>query len=202
MEEIKTIFWDFDGVILDSNHVREQGFREVLKEYPKDQVEQLIAYHSKNGGLSRYVKFRYFLEEILSQEATDLQIERMAMAFSQIMKELLVDKENLIQETVNFIRKNHHNYRMFVTSGSDQKELRFLCVALELSTYFEGIYGSPKPKTIWIKELLEQHQLRPNECVIIGDSINDYEAGMDNHINFMAYNNDNLIKLNTIEPIY
>ena len=61
---MKIIFWDFDGVILNSNKVRDSGFEIVLKDFPKNQVELLLNYHRQNGGLSRYVKFRYFFEVI------------------------------------------------------------------------------------------------------------------------------------------
>lgn len=61
---IKTIFWDFDGVLMNSNAVRDKGFELVLADYPKDQVKQLMDFHQANGGLSRYVKFRYFFENI------------------------------------------------------------------------------------------------------------------------------------------
>jgi beta-phosphoglucomutase-like phosphatase (HAD superfamily) len=39
---IKIIFWDFDGVILNSNEVRDNGFETVLKDFPTEQVEQLL----------------------------------------------------------------------------------------------------------------------------------------------------------------
>ena len=51
---IKTVLWDFDGVILDSMKVRDWGFREIFKNYDNKKVEQLIDYHNLNGGLSRY----------------------------------------------------------------------------------------------------------------------------------------------------
>lgn len=59
-DSIEIIFWDFDGVIMDSMKVRDEGFKIVLKDYPSDQVEKLMEFHRNNGGLSRYVKFRYF----------------------------------------------------------------------------------------------------------------------------------------------
>ena len=40
-EDFKVILWDFDGVIINSNSIREAGFRSVLSEYPKAQIELL-----------------------------------------------------------------------------------------------------------------------------------------------------------------
>ena len=40
----KTIFWDFDGVLMNSNAVRDRGFLEVLKQYPKVEVDKLMKF--------------------------------------------------------------------------------------------------------------------------------------------------------------
>lgn len=67
-EYLENIIWDFDGVIVESNHIREKGFRKVLESFPENQVEELLVFHNNNGGLSRYVKFRYFFENIRKEE--------------------------------------------------------------------------------------------------------------------------------------
>lgn len=192
MHPIKVIFWDFDGVLMDSNAVRDVGFERVLSEFPKEQVDQLLAFHRANGGLSRYVKFRYFFEEIRKEPITDDEILIWAERFSLIMKELLVDPELLIEETLNFVKENQGKYIMHITSGSDQNELRFLCQSLGIDHLFTSIHGSPKPKKEWVKELIEMHGYKKEECVLIGDSYNDVEAAQYNSINFMAYNAPNL----------
>ena len=105
--DFEVILWDFDGVIIDSNSVREFGFREVLKEFDLDQVEQLIDFHNANGGWSRYVKFRYFYEEILKRPISESQVEELANRFSSIMVESLPNPELLIEDTVRFIQEMH-----------------------------------------------------------------------------------------------
>ncbi len=195
---IKTIFWDFDGVLMDSNAVRDQGFEDVLQKYPKDDVAKLMEFHQKNGGLSRYVKFRYFFEKIRKETVTDEQVQELAKHFSIIMKKLLLNPLLLIQETLDFVKNNQDQYVMYITSGSDQEELRYLCKELQINHFFKGIHGSPKPKKEWIKELIEKHEYRPNECVIVGDSINDWEAAIANGIFFIGFNNNELKK----KPVY
>ena len=85
MDNIKAIFWDFDGVILNSNAIRDIGFEIVLKDFPEDQVNLLLKYHRANGGLSRYVKFRYFFEEIRNENITDEEIGELSENFSKII---------------------------------------------------------------------------------------------------------------------
>lgn len=194
---IKTIFWDFDGVIMDSMPVRDQGFEEVLKEFPKNQVNQLLAYHKANGGLSRYVKFRYFIEEIRKEEVNDEKVKELAANFSVIMLEKLKNPEFLIRQTVDFINSNHENYNMYVVSGSDQSELREICEAIKINQYFNGIYGSPTPKNNLVEDLIANENIKPSESILIGDSINDYEAAKVNDIAFYGFNNSELKSLSS-----
>jgi HAD superfamily hydrolase (TIGR01549 family) len=198
VERVKVIFWDFDGVLMDSNAVRDLGFEHVLANFPREQVDQLMAFHQANGGLSRYVKFRYFFEEIRKESVTDDMILVLAERFSLIMKKLLNNPRLLIEETMNFIKEKQDVYIMYITSGSDQNELRYLCHAMGIDHLFRSIHGSPKPKKQWVNELIETHGYSRNECVLIGDSVNDLDAAKFNGIHFYGFNNRNLMKYNTV----
>jgi phosphoglycolate phosphatase-like HAD superfamily hydrolase len=189
LDKVKVILWDFDGVLMQSNEVRDIGFEKILEEFPKDQVDELMVFHKRNGGLSRYVKFRYFFEEILKQTISDEKVNELAASFSKIMKELLVDPSLLIQDSLEFVRQNHSNISMHIVSGSDQVELRYLCEAMNINKYFKSIHGSPTPKKQLVKEVIESNSYSKNQMVLIGDSINDYEAAVENGIQFIGYNN-------------
>ena len=187
--DYKVILWDFDGVILNSMSVRDQGFVEVLKEFPEEEVKLLLEFHRKNGGLSRYVKFRYFFEEIRKEAITEEEVNQWAHKFSLIMKELLVDSDLLILDSLNFIKKYSSQIPMHIVSGSDQDELRFLCKQLEIAKYFKSIQGSPTPKKQLVQELLKTNGYNHLDCILIGDSYNDFEAADFNKIDFAGYNN-------------
>jgi HAD superfamily hydrolase (TIGR01549 family) len=186
---IKNILWDFDGVILDSMEVRDYGFKAILKDFKEADVKRLIEYHRINGGLSRYVKIRYFFHEILKLNVTEQEVNSYASKFSEIMRVALVNPKNLIQDSVNFIKDNYTNYNFHIVSGSDQQELRFLCKQLGIENYFLSIGGSPIPKNELVKHLLESYNYVLSETCLLGDSINDYEAAKTNNIIFYGYNN-------------
>lgn len=196
---IKVIFWDFDGVILDSNEVRDKGFETVLSEFPKEEVEQLLSFHRKNGGLSRYVKFRYFFENIRGEEISEKEVSNWAAKFSEIMLKSLKDKSLLIPVPNNFIRSNYRKFIMHIVSGSDQAELRELCRSLEIDHFFKSIHGSPTPKNDLVKMIIEEYSYDSNDAVLIGDSINDYEASKVNELHFQAFGNEKLDSLTTIK---
>lgn len=183
------ILWDFDGVILDSMKIRDWGFREIFKDFNDDKVDKLINYHRENGGLSRYVKIRYFYENILGISIEQEKVLSYANEFSILMKVRLTDKSNLIVDSVNFIKKNFNKFNFHIVSGSDQKELIFLCSELGLSDFFLSIHGSPTAKKILVRDLIKNNDYDRSKTILIGDSINDYEAAEDNDISFFGYNN-------------
>lgn len=189
------IFWDFDGVIMDSMSVRNKGFELVLRDYPIVQVRKLMDFHLNNGGLSRYVKFRYFFEEIREEKVTEEEIKEWAQKFSEIMRQELVQPALLIGDSLNFIKENYKNIDMHIVSGSDGDELRYLCEKLEISRYFISINGSPVPKKELVRSLLIKHEYKGDDTILIGDSINDYEAAEINDIDFCGYNNKRLKEL-------
>ena len=192
---IKTIFWDFDGVIIDSMPIRDYGFREIFKDFDKELVDKLLDYHTLNGCLSRYVKIRYFYNILLKEDVSDEKVQELADKFSIIMKTELTNKKYLIKETVEFIKLNYQNYNFHIVSGSDEKELNYLCKELELSQYFKTIEGSPTCKNDLVKNILQKYSYNPKECILIGDSINDYEAANINGIKLYGYNKEELRSL-------
>lgn len=188
LNNYSNILWDFDGVLMDSMPVRNKGFELVLEDFPEEQVQKLLTFHLKNGGLSRYVKFRHFFEEIRNEKVSEDEINIWASKFSDVMKSKLLDKKLLINDSLSFVKDNYHLYNMHIVSGSDQTELRFLCKKLDIDIFFKSIHGSPTPKKELVANLLMHYGYCTDTTVLIGDSINDFEAAEANKIDFMGYN--------------
>jgi phosphoglycolate phosphatase-like HAD superfamily hydrolase len=115
------------------------------------------------------------------------------------MLKSLVNKGLLITETVDFVKKHHKNYNMHIVSGSDGKELNQICKGIEIDQYFKSIQGSPTPKISLVTDLIEKHNYNTQSTILVGDSINDYEAAVENGIFFKAYNNESLSCKSNIE---
>ena len=194
----KTIFWDYDGVIMDSMPVRTEGFRLLFSNYSASQVGKLIDYHLENGGLSRYVKIRYFFEKVLHQSISEDEVFEWAGKYSVLMLKQLKNPDKLIMQTIIFIEANHKDYNFHIVSGSDGKELNEICKAISINQYFDSISGSPTPKKKLVKDIIAANKYSSNECILIGDSKNDFEAAEANKIHFAGYNNESLQNLGNI----
>lgn len=189
---IKNIIFDFDGVILDSVPTKIEGFKKLFQIFSTDDVNKLVLYHELNGGKSRYVKIKYFFNELLHKDISEQEILEYANKYSKITKEELTNPKYIIEDTLNFIKRNHKKYEMHIASGADEEDLKYICEKLDLTKYFKSINGSPKIKSEIVKDIVLDNSYEINETILIGDSVNDFDSAKYNGINFFAYNNQKL----------
>ncbi len=190
--QFSTILWDFDGVILNSMKIKGDGFVELFKEYDQKAVQKLEQYHYANGGISRFEKIKYFFIHILKQNITENEVEKLAERFAIIIAKKLFDKSNLIPETIKFIKSNYKKYNFHIVSGAQHDELNNLCEYFEIEQYFISINGSPTKKEVLVKNILEKYDYNKEEVILIGDSVNDYNAACENNVKFYGFNNKEL----------
>ena len=186
---IKNIIFDFDGVILDSVPTKTEAYKKLFEGFDAKKIEELLKYHKKNGGISRYVKVKYFFEELLKQSITDDEILEYTNQYSKFTKVALSSPKYLIDDTISFIKQNYKEYNMHIASGADENDLKYICNKLDLTQYFQSLNGSPIKKTQLVASILLDNNYRKEETILIGDSINDYESSNNNGIEFYGYNN-------------
>jgi|SaaInlV_150m_DNA_4_1039716.scaffolds.fasta_scaffold09998_2 phosphoglycolate phosphatase-like HAD superfamily hydrolase len=174
--------FDCDGVILNSNKLKSEAFSESLFDEPFSLVSEFVEYHKKNGGISRYEKFRYYFEEMKNsthpKEEAIVAIER----FSLIVKKGLLECD-FVPGILKFLKNvKDTNKISFVVSGSDEEELKEVFFQREIQHYFVRILGSPASKyenTNIVYELMDINR----KGVFFGDSKSDFIAakqyGMD-----------------------
>ena len=169
------VIFDCDGVILDSNKLKSNAFAEALSNEPPDLVAEFVEYHKENGGISRYEKFRYYFEEMKKQVEAEVEIDKALNNFAAIVSKGLL-KCNYISGAIEFIEKLFNlNKRLFVVSGSDEKELIQVFRNRGIDYYFEKIYGSPANKAENTRKLVTSMS-KAKKGLFFGDSKSDYNA--------------------------
>ena len=105
---LKAIIFDFDGVICESVEVKTEAFRKLFEQYP-DQIDEILKVHVQNGGISRFVKFKWVYEDILKRPLSEKESEALGQKFSEYAYELVV-KSPFVKGALEFLQNYHKRY--------------------------------------------------------------------------------------------
>lgn len=171
-----TLVFDCDGVILDSNKVKTEAFHQATLLYGKGAAQAMVDYHVANGGVSRYKKFAYFLEQIVPKYAKRQGPDQEALlrAFADYVRKGLLSCE--MAPGLEVLRQQTPSARWLIVSGGDQGELRDVFAQRGIAQWFDGgIFGSPDAKDeILARELASGNIQQP--ALFLGDSKYDHQA--------------------------
>lgn len=173
----ESIVFDCDGVILNSNRVKTDAFYQAALPYGEAAAQALIEYHVTNGGISRYLKFAYFLEHIVPEYAAgsaDPNLDVLLEHYANAVLEGLLTCE--VAPGLHKLRELTSNTRWLIVSGGDQAELRHVFAQRGLAELFDaGIYGSPDTKDEILARELQNGTIQ-TPALFLGDSKYDHQA--------------------------
>jgi phosphoglycolate phosphatase-like HAD superfamily hydrolase len=208
-KNIKHIFFDFDGVILDSVDCKTQAFVSMYSKYGSGISEKVREYHLLNGGISRFEKFRYWHKNLLNITLEESEVQEMANEFSSLVLDNVITS-NEIPGAYNFIKKNYTNFNFWVITGTPTDEIIVILRELDLCKYFKNVYGSPNKKTFWTEHIIKSNKLIRDQVLFIGDAMTDYDASLYSKINFTLrsanynekmFNNINVFKFKNFKSL-
>lgn len=174
------IFYDCDGVILDSNKIKTEAFYKVALKYGSEKAEKFVKYHKENGGISRYKKIEHLLKIIVNDYTTE-SYDNSLLEFGSIVKQkLLVSK--LVPGVRQFLEK-YNSIDSYVVSGGSQQELENTFEEKNLKDFFKHIGGSPSTKYEIIDSIIARQ--KTGNYLFIGDSRLDYEVAKHYKMDFI-----------------
>lgn len=183
LSQYDVIIFDCDGVIIDVNQLKCEAFGKAVEGYSPEIVKEFIDHCKNTFGVSRYVKFKEFFSDFAKEPFQEDKYNMFLNNYSNICKEvygyaeITPGTESLLFELLN------QNKKIYVASGSDEKELNEVFMNRNLSKYFNGIYGSPKTKLECTSIILNN---QPNErAVFIGDALSDMRTAKEHGIDFI-----------------
>ncbi|HSH98065.1 MAG: HAD family hydrolase [Methylophilaceae bacterium] len=183
LSQYKTLVFDCDGVVLNSNQLKIQAYYATAQNYgaSHQQSQALVDYHVEYGGISRFVKFDHFLREIMHKPVSDADIQFLLADFGREVERRLLGCE--IAPGLHELKKAMPHTRWMMISGGDQDELRRLLAQRNLDHLFDaGIFGSPDNKDqVMAREMASGSLAKP--AIFFGDSKYDHQssgrAGLD-----------------------
>lgn len=174
----KTVLWDMDGVIVDSEPLHVAAFRATLATQKYELTdEQYRAYFAGRTDEAGFIEYFKFINETVD---VPVLMREKARAYLELAANQLVMYPGVI-ETMKFLHE--HSVRMALVTGSLRVEADTVVHAFALEKYFDAIvtaddikHGKPHPEGyLAAANLLHA---RPEDCLVIEDSPSGVQAAV------------------------
>lgn len=181
----KVIFFDFDGVILESADIKTKAFRELFEKDCPERIDEIIKYYEENGGVSRYIKFDYVYENFLGKKLSEEKKAELGSLFTK-MTLVEIERAPYVKGLLDFLEDYKDKIEFFIASGAPHDELNYLVDRRGLRKYFGGAYGAPKKKNQVISEELKKTNVATADALFVGDTLTDYSEARKADVRFIG----------------
>ena len=186
LDDAEAVFFDFDGVIVDSHDVKTRAFAALYVEDHPHIVEAVMAYHNLHGGMSRYKKFDYFERVLLEREPTPERLAELGDRFADAVVEAVVASPEIPGASELLRALGERATPCYVASGTPEEELKQIVERRRLERYFRAVRGSPGEKAEILAELSALYRHDASRCVMVGDAMTDYAAAQSAGMAFLG----------------
>lgn len=181
----KVIIFDFDGVLVESNKIKDQAFEQVFKDFP-DYYDMMMAYHQLHISASRVHKFEKLLN-VIGKKGDKALMGSLMKNFSDYSLSLM-KKVSFVPGATELLQylKNKPVYLASVTPIED---LNLVLEHIGIKPFFIDVYGCPPwTKSGAINDILKKNFITPDQAVLIGDSEGDFQCSKETGVHFIARN--------------
>ena len=189
LDKYDGIVFDFDGTLVDSNQIKSRAFGKLYESHGLEIVSKVLAYQNKHTGVSRFIKFKYWQENLLGQSYTDKLGEQLSSRYSKLVIEEVVNAP-FIDGALEFLENYHQIFPLFVASGTPEPELIKIVKLRKMERFFQGVYGSPSTKKQILIHILKQNKWSPNRVLMVGDSLTDSKGAKGSKVCFIRVDRD------------
>jgi len=182
---IKAVILDFDDTLTLTEEACYRLGNDVLKQMGRPKMDRKV--HMETWGQQIF--------EVMGVRSPGIDLEEFKKIYSKVLDEY-INSGNFDQipetnfETLRQIEKQGKH--LAILTGRSKAELRHILVEEHLLNglikefYHQDnlCYQKPDPRTF--DDIINKNNLKPAECVYVGDSLNDAKAALGAKMNFIA----------------
>ncbi|MGQ9371097.1 HAD family hydrolase [Azospirillum sp. ST 5-10] len=179
------VVFDFDGVIVDSTRLKLDAFATLYRPHGAAVVAAVTAYQRHHGGLSRFLKFKHFEEELLGRPLSGERMSELSARYNALVEDA-VGAAPAVPGAEEALRALSGTLPLFVASGTPEEELRRIVERRGLAGYFTDVRGAPRVKEDLVGDIVAGHGLDAARTLMVGDAITDHDAAAAHGLPFLG----------------
>jgi len=182
---IRAVLFDLDGTLVDSLEDLTDAVNYIRSAYSQPPLTA-EAVRLKVGKGSRNL-----VQQVLP-DVTGSDIDHALGMFLEFNREHIADKSRLYPGIQELLREfAARDIKMAIISNKDEDLSSLILQTLGINDLFESVCGGDtyperKPSPLPLLRVAERLGIAPCECVMVGDSINDIQAGQQANIASIA----------------
>lgn len=171
---LKAIFWDNDGVLVDTEVLYFQSSKEILSEVGVELIREDFVRISLTQGKS---VFDLAAERGIDQNTiSQLQDKR-----NRRYREMIQDGVPVMDGVKDTLRQLHGKVVMGIVTSCRKEHFEIIHAKTELLPYFDFVltrqdYQRSKPSPEPYLTAIQRNGFKPQECVVVEDSVRGLEA--------------------------
>jgi len=180
------VFFDFDGVIIDSVDAKIAAFGDLYDEFGPDVRRAVEAYQRAVPGETRFKKIPKFHRELLGVDLSENEVVSWSARLSEIVLDQVVACPLLpdVAHVLGLLKRCR--IPAHIVSGTPHDELQIITHRKGLTAFFETARGSPQGKAQIVEEICETSNLRAQDCLFVGDAMTDYDCAIATGTDFLG----------------
>jgi phosphoglycolate phosphatase len=190
---IACLAFDFDGTLVDSNHVKLRAFYEIVEEYDPSgatvtEVLQQCPNEDRYGITRELVRTFRAKGRLPMQPNLEALSAQWAEAYTETCQKSIVTCTEVPGASVILEWLSDQGIPAYVNSRTPTDVLNRLVALRGLTHYFSGIFGAPASKLENLRRIQGLARAKPDEILFVGDSEDDRKAALEMGCHFVGVN--------------
>ena len=191
--KIKTIVFDFDGVIvLGSELAKHRAWLEMFAGQGES-VAALVVTAREKFSLGRGSRFDILADVFTQLGHTEQDIPKLvndyAERYNQTVLWAILSEGVLIRDR-KFLNGLSPKLPLYLSTATPQEAIDNIISLLDLNQIFKTVYGAPNNKLETLKAIAQHETITPEHMLFVGDGEGDYKAAQDFACHFVGITNE------------
>ena len=182
---IKTVVFDFDGVIVDSNRLKDEALFEIFSGHPQVPEALVRDAHRRNVGTRFDILRDIFVRAGTPQGEIESRVREYAGRYDDLVQAGIA-KHGLAPGARETLAALSADWCLYVNSATAHDPLQATVERLGIRQYFRDVFGMPPTKEENLRTILGREGIDPHEVVVIGDGPGDFRSARAVGTHFIA----------------